>query len=195
MKAAHYLILGLAIAVKGWSGSAQTIDTQGLDFQTLGLQTMNSWQPSSYTEMRLDLKEPAKDYAVIQPLPDFSSRTSPGAYSATPSTGTGIVVSRSYTTPSRVADSKFFLLNGLHLGMAVFDVEMTQRCIASHRCHEANPLMPSSRAGQFSVNFALVGSGAWASYWLKKHKKLWWLPPSTGIVAHSLGVATGFEHQ
>lgn len=37
---------------------------------------------------------------------------------------------------SRIADSKYFLLNGTHLGMAVFDVEMTQRCIADHHCRE-----------------------------------------------------------
>jgi hypothetical protein len=56
----------------------------------------------------------------------------------------------------KIADSKFFLMNGIHLGMSVFDVEMTQRCIASHHCREVNPVMPSSHAGQLSVNFAIV---------------------------------------
>ena len=40
----------------------------------------------------------------------------------------------------KIADSNFFLMNGIHLGMQCFDVEMTQRGIASHHCREANPL-------------------------------------------------------
>lgn len=96
----------------------------------------------------------------------------------------------------RVADRKYFWLNGIQLGMAVFDVEMTQRCIANHRCREANPVMPSSHVGQLSVNFALVAYSSGVSYWLKKRRsKIWWLPPSASIVVHSIGVATGFEHQ
>jgi len=97
---------------------------------------------------------------------------------------------------SRTANRRYFLLNGLAAGMAVFDVEMTQRCIADHRCLEANPVMPSSHLGQLSVNFALAAYGAWWSYRLKKqHSKVWWIFPTTGIAVHSAGVATGFEHQ
>jgi hypothetical protein len=96
----------------------------------------------------------------------------------------------------KIADSKFFLMNGIHLGMSVFDVEMTQRCIASHHCREVNPVMPSSHAGQLSVNFAIVAYNSGISYWLKRRKsKFWWLPPSAGIVVHGAGVVTGFEHQ
>ncbi len=96
----------------------------------------------------------------------------------------------------RTADSKFFWLNGIQLGMAVFDVEMTQRCIANHHCREANPVMPSSQGGQLSINLALVAYSSGISYWLKKHNsKVWWLPPSAGIGIHSAGVVTGFEHQ
>jgi hypothetical protein len=96
----------------------------------------------------------------------------------------------------RTADSKFFPLNGIQVGMAVLDVEMTQRCIASHHCRETNPVMPTSQAGQLSVNFGLVACNSGISYWLKKHgSKLWWLPPSAGVVVHSVGVTTGFEHQ
>ncbi|HZD47145.1 MAG TPA: hypothetical protein VE178_00245, partial [Silvibacterium sp.] len=98
--------------------------------------------------------------------------------------------------PFRTADAKFFLLNGLYLGMAVFDVEMTQRCIAAQHCRELNPLMPSSHAGQLTINFALVAGVSTASYWLKKHSSaVWWLPPVAGTAAHSAGVATGFVHQ
>ncbi len=113
----------------------------------------------------------------------------------TASSGAGYITPALPATP-RTADSKFFLLNGIQLGMAVFDVEMTQRCIASHRCRETNPVMPTSQAGQLSVNFALAACNSGISYWLKKHgSKLWWLPSSAGIVVHSAGVTTGFEHQ
>lgn len=170
MKAAHSSVLGLAILLGGGSCAAQSMNAQIL---------------------KLDLAQ-AKNLVTPRSLPDFSSR----AYSGTPSTGFNAAVSRPYPTSPRTADSRFFLLNGLHLGIAVFDVEMTQRCITNHRCHETNPLMPSSQAGQLGINFALVGSSSLASYWLKKHQsKLWWLPPATGVAVHSYGVTTGFEHQ
>ena len=96
----------------------------------------------------------------------------------------------------RTADSKFLLLNGIHLGMAVLDVEMTQRCLASHQCRETNPVMPSSQAGQLSVNFAVFAFSSGASYWLKKHdSEVWWIPPAFGTAVHAAGAATGFEHQ
>jgi hypothetical protein len=170
MKASHSSILALVIILGGKSCFAQSINTPAIKF---------------------DL-ESANNHAAIRSLPDFSLET----YLGTSSTGSSAAVSRPYATSPRTADTKFFLLNGLHLGMAVFDVEMTQRCITNHRCHETNPLMPSSQAGQLSINFALVSSISLASYWLKKHQsKLWWLPPVTGVAVHSYGVATGFEHQ
>lgn len=114
----------------------------------------------------------------------------------------GVGASGAMVTPGppaaglRIADSKFFLWNGLHLGMAIFDVEMTQRCITAHRCHETNPVMPSSQGGQLGVNFAIVGGNAGISYWLKKGgSSMWWLPPAAGALVHSVGVATGFQHQ
>jgi len=54
--------------------------------------------------------------------------------------------------------------------MAVFDVEMTQHCLADHHCVEGNPLMPTSQAGALGVSLALVGSGAFISYKLKKQE-------------------------
>lgn len=96
----------------------------------------------------------------------------------------------------RTAGPGFFLLNGAHLGMAVFDVEMTQHCLADHHCVEGNPLMPSSQAGQLGVNFALVGFGTLVSYKLKKQgNRLWMLSPAVGIAAHTVGVATGLAHR
>ncbi len=95
----------------------------------------------------------------------------------------------------RVLDRKYYLLNGLHLGMELLDVELTQRCIANHQCVEGNPLMPSSRGGQLSVNFAYVGYSAFVSYRLKKrHLRLWWISPMTGLAAHTAGVTTGLMH-
>jgi hypothetical protein len=86
-------------------------------------------------------------------------------------------------------------MNGLHLGMAAFDVAMTQRCIADHYCKEGNPLMPSSLAGQLSIDLAYVGYGTFVSYRLKRHgSKLWWLSPTVGVASHTVGVATGFAH-
>ena len=95
----------------------------------------------------------------------------------------------------RTLSRGFFLLNGLHLGMAAFDVATTQRCIADHQCKEGNPLMPSSLAGQLSVDFAYVGWGTFVSYRLKRHgSKLWWLSPTVGVASHAVGVASGFAH-
>jgi len=108
---------------------------------------------------------------------------------------TGFVRMPPVTVP-RTLGSSYFLLNGVHLGTAVFDMEMTQHCIATHQCREGNPLMPSSLAGQLSVDFALVGYGSFVSYRLKKHgSKLWWISPATGVAAHSVGAATGLAHR
>jgi hypothetical protein len=80
--------------------------------------------------------------------------------------------------------------------MAVFDVEMTQHCLADHHCAEGNPIMPSSHAGQLGVSFAMFAYGAGTSYWLKKHhSRFWWTAPVVGIGAHAAGVATGFAHR
>jgi hypothetical protein len=112
------------------------------------------------------------------------------------SSSSGFVLVSPAARPPRTLSRGFFLLNGLHLGMAVFDVEMTQHCIANHHCVEGNPLMPSSHAGQLGLNFALVGYGSYVSYKLKKQESsLWVLSPVIGISAHAVGVATGFAHR
>ena len=96
----------------------------------------------------------------------------------------------------RTLSRGFFLFNGLHLGMAVLDVEMTQHCIANHHCVEGNPLMPSSHAGQLGVELGLVGYGTFISYKLKKRESRFWvLSPAIGIAAHTAGVATGIVHR
>jgi len=90
----------------------------------------------------------------------------------------------------------YFLLNGLHLGLALFDVELTQHCIADHHCGEGNPIMPASHAGQLGISFGMFAYAAGTSYWLKKHhSRYWWIAPAAGIVGHSVGVSTGLEHR
>lgn len=109
------------------------------------------------------------------------------------------VASAANLTPVRLdktIDAKFVMLNSLHMGIMTFDVEMTQRCIAHHHCQEGNPLMPSSHAGQLAIGAGLVTYSSGLSYWLKKRKsRLWWIPPVAGVVAHTVGAATGFIHQ
>ena len=107
------------------------------------------------------------------------------------STVSHTVAANSSMAMPRVMDKRYYFLNGLYAGMAVFDVEMTQHCISEQECREANPVMPSSQAGQLSVNFALVAFDAGYSNWLKKHHhKVWWIPPLSGSVVHAVGVAT-----
>jgi len=90
-----------------------------------------------------------------------------------------------------IADRNFYLLNGLHLGMALFDIGMTQHCIAIHQCKEGNPLMPSSMTGQLGITLGLFAYSTGGSYYLKRHHaKPWWAPPVTGILTHTIGVAS-----
>jgi hypothetical protein len=111
-----------------------------------------------------------------------------------PSGDPGISLVRS-TPPihqPKVLNGKYFLLNGLHLGMAFLDVALTQRCIAADQCMEGNPMMSSSLPAQLGVDFVSVGYAAFMSYKLKKHHStLWWLSPTTGIAAHTAGIITG----
>ncbi len=115
-----------------------------------------------------------------------------------PSTSaSGVVNSAPAPSVARpVLNKTYFLLNGLHLGLAVADVEMTQHCIADHRCKEGNPMMPSSQAGQISVSVGIFAYAAGTSFWLKKHKsKLWWAPPTVGVVAHAIGFTSGLRYR
>ncbi len=53
--------------------------------------------------------------------------------------------------------------------------------------------MPSSLAGQLSIDLAFVSSGTIISYKLKKQESTaWWLSPAIGIIAHAAGAASGF---
>jgi hypothetical protein len=97
---------------------------------------------------------------------------------------------------SRLFDSRYLLLNSIHLGIALLDVELTQNCIEEHKCREGNPIMPSSRAGQIGFDLGSVALTAAGSYWARKHnEKIWWIAPAAGIAAHTAGAATGFAHR
>ena len=96
----------------------------------------------------------------------------------------------------RTLDTRYFLLNGLELGMGMFDVALTQHCISNGHCREGNPFMPSSLGGQLGLNFGYAAYSSFISYKLKKrHSSFWMLAPVSGIAAHSVGVASGFQHQ
>ena len=61
--------------------------------------------------------------------------------------------------------SELLLLAAL-AGSAAYDVETTQSCLARQTCYEANPLMPSSRAGQYAVKAATLAPIAlWRNKW------------------------------
>lgn len=176
MKAIHEGMLSVTIVMGSWACSAQ-----------------QALIPFQQLERAAQL--PARVSATGDEMAGSYSSSSFSMVSAYPEPfAAGVALA----TPASIhhgPGSKFFLLNALHLGMAVFDVEMTQHCIATHKCREGNPLMPSSAAGQLGVNFALVSYGSYSSYRLKKRgSPLWWVSPTTGAVAHGVGVATGLAH-
>lgn len=90
--------------------------------------------------------------------------------------------------PQRVADKKFVAVQALHATAAVLDIESTQHCLRAKTCSEGNPLMPSSRAGAYSMSFALVTGEGLMSYLAKRqHKAGWALGPIIGTTAHVTG--------
>lgn len=133
--------------------------------------------------------------SVETPGNEVAISRSNGLAAASFSSSSAMTLVPSAHKPPRILDKSYFLINGSHLGLALFDVATTQHCIAAGTCREGNPLMPSSAAGQVGVAFALVGYASFISYKLKKEKsKLWWVSPAIGIGAHAAGVATGFAH-
>ena len=178
MNAAHGTILGLAIAMGGWACSAQVA-------------TIPSGQIEGGGQLSSKLTVP-----INQPTGSlFSSSLPSGVVPAEhlSASAAGFVrVPR--VTVSRTLDSRYFLLNGLHLTMAMIDVAVTQRLIATGQYREGNPLMPSSLGAQLVVDFALVGYGSFVSYKMKKEgSSEWWITPMIGVATHSVGVSIGFH--
>ncbi|MFZ0395929.1 MAG: hypothetical protein WBX09_03040 [Terracidiphilus sp.] len=124
-----------------------------------------------------------------------ASTTSEGSSSSAIPASAIVTTPRTQSIEPPVMDRQFFLLNGIHLGMGLLDIGMTQRCVASHQCKEGNPLMPSSMAGQLGVTVGLFAYSAGGSYYLKKHRaRAWWIPPISGMATHAVGVASGLAH-
>jgi len=171
--ATHVTMLGMAITIGSLVCSAQDA-------------TISIRQIQKDAQLSANLMVPAGEAAV--------SHADGGA--SVSSSSAGSMFRAPAPVHPRILDTKFFLLNGLHLGMAAFDVGMTQHCIAMHQCQEGNPMMPASLAGQLGVDFALASYGTFASYKLKKHgSKVWWLSPVIGAGAHGIGIASGFAHR
>jgi hypothetical protein len=175
MTAVHGRILGLVIVMGSWACSAQ--------------------------EASIPLGQIERDapLAARLTLPDNVSAHSPFS-SSLPSVAVPAAISAASfarmptVTVPRTLDSRYFMLNGMHLAMALLDVEITQRCIANHQFKEGNPMMPSSLGAQLGVDFALVGYGSYVSYKLKKQRSnLWWISPMIGVTTHSVGVGIGFN--
>jgi hypothetical protein len=160
---------GLAIAMGGWSCAAQ--------------ETSNLLVPFP------EAPQPRLTLAADESRTGFAADFMPGFASAA-----GLRPAHPTARP-HIVDRQFLMLNGLHLGMAILDEQITQHCIADHQCREGNPMMPSSQAGQITIDLALVAYGTGLSYWLKKHKSRWWrLPPDSGIATHTVGVSIGLLH-
>jgi len=175
MKAVHGTILGLAITVGSLACNAQgyTIPSEPID-----------------RDGKLAATLPVLDNETARSL--FSSRLPTGVVPAVPS-ATGFVRVTSVSAP-RTLDSRYYLINGLHLAMALLDVGISQRCIATNQYKEGNPLMPSSLGAQLGVDFALVSYGSFVSYRMKKQgSSAWWVTPIIGVGTHSVGVAVGFN--
>jgi hypothetical protein len=133
-------------------------------------------------------------------VPDSSAGSSSSALPAAPAPAASASSAEFKIMPAarspRIIDAKYLALNGLHLTMAIADIEMTQHCIDAHTCREGNPLMPSSFAGKIGVNLGIVGYTAAGSYWFKKHEsKKWWIMPIVGSAVHTVGLASGLAYR
>jgi hypothetical protein len=146
--------------------------------------------------MRMTPNSELSSVSLPESAPGSSSSALPAflAPSASASSSAGFKRVPAGRSP-KFFDARYFWLNSLHLSLAVSDIEMTQHCIDGHTCKEANPLMPSSQAGKIGVNLGLVTYTAASSYWFRKHKsRVWWLGPTVGVAAHTVGLASGLAH-
>jgi hypothetical protein len=176
MNALHATVLCFVVASGGWACSAQETTIPFGKIEQVA---------HFYPSLVASTNSPAEmESSSVSASPSAASPASSAAF-----------VRPTPVAPHNSLGSKFYMLNGLHLGMAMFDVAMTQRCIANHTCHEGNPIMPSSAGGQVGIDLGMVGWGAFVSYKLvKERSNLWWIAPAVGAGAHGAGVATGFAH-
>jgi hypothetical protein len=91
----------------------------------------------------------------------------------------------------KVLDRNFLLLMGVGTALTIVDFEMTQSCLARRVCREANPVVPTSRAGMYATNIPLNAALYYWSYRRKASgKRLWWVAPLTIVGSHAVGVAS-----
>jgi hypothetical protein len=94
-----------------------------------------------------------------------------------------------FTIPVQAQPWREWIATAIHAGAAVADVETTQHCLAARTCYEGNPLMPSSRAGMYAVDFGLVAGSAIIAHRMHKEGKAgWWVVPVSGIAWHGIGI-------
>lgn len=194
MRYAHGLALGLVFLIWADPSSSQESSSPAVESSTPSQQN-----PTTTTKREVTVLPggSAKESSSLSLLAEVSGTKGTGVVPAAQAYSWSMASSQPVSpVATRTLSPSFFLVNGLHLGMALFDVEMTQHCIANRHCQEGNPLMPSSRAGQIGVSFAAVAYGSSMSYWLKKrHSRYWWTIPTAGIVAHTAGAASGLAHR
>lgn len=92
----------------------------------------------------------------------------------------------------KVIDTKFIIINTMQFASAAIDIEGTQQCISSGSCHEANPMVPSSRSGAYAVNLSIAGVATLSAYFLKKTGKAWWASPISNTAGHVVGAISGW---
>ena len=172
-------------------GSMKKIECMALAVALAGLTCSAQQNPIPFKQIQRDGALQTHSVTATDNGDFSSSATAPS------SSASGVEFSLPAALVARpVLNKTYFVLNGLHLGMALADVGMTQHCIAEHRCKEGNPMMPSSQAGQISVSVGVFAYASATSYWLKKHKsKLWWAPPAVGLVAHTIGFTSGLRYR
>lgn len=89
----------------------------------------------------------------------------------------------------------FWIVNSMQFAAVPLDVESGQRCIEAKTCHEANPLMPSGRAGQYAVQFGIAGlSTLWSYHEWKLGKSSWFFAPMVVTEAHGIAAGINFSH-
>lgn len=179
-----------------WQREGEVGNQLGL---VLGIAILIGGSTSMAQSKPIPVKQPQGNGATLPQAPKMEraeiAALRPGNLS-TPSAADPVVrefaIARS---PERARlGARFYMLNGLNVGMMALDMSLSQHCIAEHRCREANPLMPRSLAARISIAAVFAGVGLYASHRMKvRGTGLWWVPPFFGTVAHAIGAASGLS--
>jgi hypothetical protein len=94
---------------------------------------------------------------------------------------------------ARVLDKKFVGMSVLAMGLTIADIESTQSCLRTGKCHELNPTLPHSHLGMYAVNVPINSAAMYLSYRLKASgHRSWWLAPVVISSAHGVGAVFTF---